>query len=58
MSLLTWSNFQAYAADIEEKLGAALMPPPAAPSLSQAQLSTLQTYLSLGAPSAGNITCP
>jgi len=58
MSLLTWSNFQAYAVEIEEKLGAGAMPPPGAPELSTAQLSTLQNYLSLGTPPATNVSCP
>lgn len=58
MSLLTWEAVHTYADAIQEKLDTDSMPPPGAPDLSEAQLSTLLVYVSLGAPSAGNVSCP
>lgn len=58
MSLLTWSAVNKYADAIQEKLDADLMPPPGAPDLTAQQLETLLTYVSLGAPSSGNASCP
>jgi hypothetical protein len=58
MSLLTWAAVSMYADAIQEKLDGDLMPPPGAPNLSADQQSTLLAYVSLGAPPAGNVTCP
>jgi hypothetical protein len=58
MSLMTWAAVNTYADAIQEKLDGDLMPPPGAPDLSEDQLNTLVTYVSLGAPSAGNVFCP
>ena len=57
MRLLTWSDVYGKADEIYERLSADEMPPPGAPDLSQDQASTLFTYLSLGTPAAGNVTC-
>jgi hypothetical protein len=58
MSLLTWSAVNMYADAIQEKLEGDLMPPPGAPDLTPNQQNALLVYVSLGAPSAGNVTCP
>jgi hypothetical protein len=58
MSLVTWSAVSMYADAIQEKLEGDLMPPPGAPDLSLDQHNALLVYVSLGAPSAGNVTCP
>lgn len=58
MPLVTWSAVSMYADAIQEKLDGDLMPPPGAPDLSFDQQNTLLAYVSLGAPSAGNVTCP
>jgi hypothetical protein len=57
MRLLTWSDVYSYADEIYAKLSADEMPPPGAPDLSGDQANTLFTYLSLGTPAAGNVTC-
>jgi len=58
MPLLTWSDFNTWAPSIQNELDAGEMPPATAPQLSSNQLNTLLNYLSLGTPSAGNVTCP
>lgn len=58
MSLLTWSAVSMYADAIQEKLDGDLMPPPGSPDLSPDQQNALLAYVSLGAPPAGNVTCP
>jgi hypothetical protein len=57
MRLLTWSDVYGKADEMYAKLSADEMPPPGAPDLSRDQASTLFTYLSLGTPAAGNVTC-
>lgn len=57
MPLLTWSDVYGNADETYAKLSADEMPPPGAPDLSSDQASTLFTYLSLGTPPAGTITC-
>jgi hypothetical protein len=56
-ALTTWSAVHQYADAIQEKLDAELMPPPGAPKLSASQLDTLLVYVSIGAPSAGAVSC-
>jgi hypothetical protein len=57
MPLLTWSDVYGNADEMYAKLSADEMPPPGAPDLSPDQASTLFTYLSLGTPPAGTVTC-
>jgi hypothetical protein len=57
MPLLTWSDVYGKADEMHAKLSADEMPPPGAPDLSRDQASTLFTYLSLGTPPAGTLTC-
>jgi uncharacterized membrane protein len=57
MSLTTWEDVSVYATAIQEKLEQDLMPPPGALDLSSAQLTTLSSYVSLGAPPALPKTC-
>jgi hypothetical protein len=57
MRLLTWSDVYGKADEMYAKLSADEMPPPGAPDLSRDQASTLFTYLSLGTPAVGNVTC-
>jgi hypothetical protein len=58
MALLTYEQVQAYAPLMQAAVEDDKMPPPGAADLSEAQAATLVTYLSFGAPSAGNVTCP
>lgn len=58
MPLLTWYDVVAKAGDIQDKLDNDEMPPRGQVDLSERQLSTLLTYLALGTPSAGNVSCP
>jgi hypothetical protein len=57
MRLLTWSDVYGKADEMYAKLSADEMPPPGAPDLSRDQANTLFTYLSLGTPPAGTVTC-
>ena len=56
MSLVSWDSVSAYAAAINGAVSSGAMPPTG--SLSTNEASILLSYVSSGAPSAANVTCP
>jgi hypothetical protein len=56
MSLVSWDSVNAYAAAIHGAVSSGAMPPTG--SLSTNEASILLSYVSSGAPSAANVTCP
>jgi hypothetical protein len=56
MSLVSWASVNAYAAAIHGAVSSGAMPPTG--SLSTNDASILLSYVSSGAPSAANVTCP